>query len=103
MRTVYIWWWLSDFRAFEPYTLSGIPVGEPPSCEAPRQPTMYDYAEVELCVCDTLPIQFIQNMKYLVSSMLKQGLTEVNLKKYKLLGTYSLKVHVCHQFLSISY
>ena len=32
---------LSKYRAYKPYTLSGIPNGEPPSCEAPQQPTIY--------------------------------------------------------------
>ena len=41
---LYLWWWLSDFRAYEPYTLSGIPSGKPPSCETPRQPTIYAIA-----------------------------------------------------------
>ena len=36
-------WWKKCLckRAYEPYTLSGIPGGEPPSCEAPQQPTIY--------------------------------------------------------------
>ena len=32
---------MAEIRAYEPYTLCGIPNGEPPSCEAPWQPTMY--------------------------------------------------------------
>ena len=28
-------------KAYQPYTLGGIPRRGPPSCEAPRQPTIY--------------------------------------------------------------